>query len=112
MNYLSISYFDLDQQKMIEELKYNQDQHVLYNQIANLEVLKAQQVKKKLLFTNFYTELTFDLDIIKSELEDKQRKQLATDRRHATALIQAHNRGELQKQLNTSRFEYVEIIFF
>jgi hypothetical protein len=44
-------------------------------------------------------------------LEDKQRKQLVTDRRHATALIQAHNRGEIQKQLNTSRFEYVEYLF-
>ena len=44
-------------------------------------------------------------------MEDKQRKQLVTDRRHATALIQAHNRGELQKQLNTTRLEYVEYIF-
>lgn len=35
----------LDQQRMIEELKYQQDQQVLYNQISNLEVLKAQQVK-------------------------------------------------------------------
>jgi hypothetical protein len=41
-------------------------------------------------------------------MEENQRKQLVTDRRHATALIQAHNRGELPKQLNTSRFEYVE----
>jgi hypothetical protein len=41
-------------------------------------------------------------------MEEKQRKQLAIDRRHATALIQAHNRGELQKQLNISRLEYVE----
>jgi hypothetical protein len=43
-------------------------------------------------------------------MEEKQRKQLMTDRRHATALIQAHNRGELQKQLNTSRLEYVEYL--
>lgn len=40
-------------------------------------------------------------------MEEKQRKQLTTDRRHATALIQAHNRGELQKQLNTTRTEYL-----
>ncbi|CAF3107753.1 unnamed protein product [Rotaria socialis] len=72
-----------DQQLMIEELKYKQEQQVLHNQISNLEVLKAQQ----------------------SELEEKQRKQLVNDRRHATALIQAHNRGEIQKQLNTSRLD-------
>ena len=40
-------------------------------------------------------------------MEEKQRKQLTTDRRHATALIQAHNRGEL-KQFSTSRLEYVK----
>ena len=34
----------LDQQRMIEELKYQQDQQVLHNQLSNLEVLKAQQV--------------------------------------------------------------------
>lgn len=34
----------LDQQKMIEELKYQQEQQLLYKQISNLEVLKAQQV--------------------------------------------------------------------
>ncbi|CAF0731883.1 unnamed protein product [Rotaria sp. Silwood1] len=72
-----------DQQRMIEELKYHQDQQALHNQISNLEALKAQQ----------------------NEMEEKQRKQLITDRRHATALIQAHNRGELQKQLNTSRLD-------
>ncbi|CAF4077701.1 unnamed protein product [Rotaria sp. Silwood2] len=72
-----------DQQRMIEELKYQQDQQVLNNQISNLEALKAQQ----------------------NETEEKQRKQLVTDRRHATALIQAHNRGELQQQLNTSRLD-------
>ncbi|CAF1316067.1 unnamed protein product [Adineta steineri] len=72
-----------DQQRMIEELKYQQDQKVIHNQLSNLETLKAQQ----------------------TEMEDKQRKQLVTDRRHATALIQAHNRGDLQKQLNTSRFD-------
>ena len=38
-------------------------------------------------------------------MEEKQRMQLAVDRRHATALIQAHNRGELSKQFNTSRLE-------
>lgn len=38
-------------------------------------------------------------------MEDKQRMQLAADRRHATALIQAHNRGELSKQFNTNRLE-------
>ncbi|CAF0795052.1 unnamed protein product [Rotaria sordida] len=72
-----------DQQKMIGELKYQQDQQSLHNQIANLEALKAQQ----------------------NEMEEKQRKQLITDRRHATALIQAHNRGELQKQFNTSQLD-------
>jgi hypothetical protein len=30
---------------MIEELKYQQEQQVLHNQISNLEVLKAQQVE-------------------------------------------------------------------
>jgi hypothetical protein len=30
---------------MIEELKYQQDQQVLHNQISNLETLKAQQVE-------------------------------------------------------------------
>ena len=35
---------------MIEELKYNQDQQVLYNQISNLETLKAQQVNNHTLF--------------------------------------------------------------
>jgi hypothetical protein len=44
-------------------------------------------------------------------MEEKQRKQLVNDRRHATALIQAHNRGELQKQLNTSRLECVKNIY-
>jgi hypothetical protein len=44
-------------------------------------------------------------------MEEKQRKQLINDRRHATALIQAHNRGELQKQLNTSRLECVKNIY-
>ena len=29
---------------MIEDLKYQQDQQALHNQISNLEVLKAQQV--------------------------------------------------------------------
>lgn len=37
-------FFPLDQQRMIEELKYQQDHQVLQNQISNLEVLKAQQV--------------------------------------------------------------------
>jgi hypothetical protein len=45
-------------------------------------------------------------------MEERQRKQLTTDRRHATALIQAHNRGELQKQFNTSRLEYVKYFVF
>ncbi len=45
-------------------------------------------------------------------MEDKQRIQLVTDRRHATALIQAHNRGELSKQLNTSRLEYIDYLIF
>ena len=40
-------------------------------------------------------------------MEEKQRKQLVTDRRHATSLIQAHDRGELSKQLNTTRLEYI-----
>jgi hypothetical protein len=31
---------------MIEELKYQQEQQILHNQISNLETLKAQQVKK------------------------------------------------------------------
>ena len=39
-------------------------------------------------------------------MEEKQRKQLTIDRRHATALIQAHNRGELK--FSTSRLEYVK----
>jgi hypothetical protein len=30
---------------MIEELKYQQEQQVLHNQISNLEALKAQQVE-------------------------------------------------------------------
>ena len=30
---------------MIEELKYQQDQQVLHNQISNLETLKAHQVE-------------------------------------------------------------------
>ncbi|UJR25206.1 hypothetical protein I4U23_006558 [Adineta vaga] len=77
-----------DQQRMIEELKYQQDQQVIHNQLSNLEVLKTQQ----------------------NEMEEKQRKQLVTDRRHATALIQAHNRGELQKQLNTSRLDNQSVI--
>ena len=34
-----------DQQRMIEELKYQQDQQVLQNQLTNLENLKGQQVK-------------------------------------------------------------------
>ena len=45
-------------------------------------------------------------------MEEKQRKQLVTDRRHATALIQAHNRGEIPKQFNTSRLEYFEYFLF
>ncbi len=46
-------------------------------------------------------------------MEEKQRIQLVTDRRHATALIQAHNRGELSKQLNnTSRLEYIDYLIF
>lgn len=40
-----------------------------------------------------------------TELEEKQRKQLINDRRHATALIQAHQRGDLAKQMSTSRIE-------
>lgn len=31
---------------MIGELKYQQEQQALHNQIANLEALKAQQVRK------------------------------------------------------------------
>lgn len=39
-------------------------------------------------------------------MEEKQKKQLVTDRKHATALIQAHNRGELPKQFSlTNRTE-------
>jgi hypothetical protein len=34
---------------MIEELKYQQEQQILHNQISNLEALKAQQVDKILL---------------------------------------------------------------
>jgi hypothetical protein len=45
-------------------------------------------------------------------MEERQRVQLVTDRRHATALIQAHNRGELSKQLTTSRIEYVDQLVF
>jgi hypothetical protein len=90
---------------MIEELKYQQGQQVLHNQISNLEVLKAQQVKH-------FTFLILKKFLFQSEMEEKQRKQLITDRRHATALIQAHNRGELQQQLNTTRFEYVEYTNF
>jgi hypothetical protein len=46
-------------------------------------------------------------------MEERQRMQLVTDRRHATALIQAHNRGELSKQLTTSRFECVnQLVLF
>ncbi len=90
---------------MIEELKYQQGQQVLHNQISNLEVLKAQQVKH-------FTFLILKKFLFQSEMEEKQRKQLITDRRHATALIQAHNRGELQQQLNTTRFEYVEYTTF
>jgi hypothetical protein len=41
-------------------------------------------------------------------MEERQRIQLVTDRRHATALIQAHNRGELSKQLATTRLEFVD----
>jgi hypothetical protein len=37
--------FLLDQQRMIEELKYQQDQQILHNQLSNLEVLKGHQVK-------------------------------------------------------------------
>ena len=46
-------------------------------------------------------------------MEEKQRKQLVDDRRHATALIQAHNRGELQKLFDTNRLEYMfQIMLF
>ena len=46
-------------------------------------------------------------------MEERQRLQLVTDRRHATALIQAHNRAELSKQLTTSRIECVDqLVFF
>jgi hypothetical protein len=34
----------IDQQRMIEELKYQQEQQTLRNQLANLETLKTQQV--------------------------------------------------------------------
>jgi hypothetical protein len=93
-----------DQQRMIEDLKYQQDQQVLHNQLSNLEVLKAHQVGR----TAFcFVMVRKWLVLLQNEMEEKQRKQLVTDRRHATALIQAHNRGELQKQLNTARVEYV-----
>ena len=39
----------LDQQRMIEELKYQQEQQALHNQLSNLEALKAQQVNKFIL---------------------------------------------------------------
>lgn len=91
----------VDQQRMIEELKYQQDQQVMHHQLSNLEALKAQQVQNgRFRHTEFHR-------LLQNEMEEKQRKQLITDRRHATALIQAHNRGELQKQLHTTRSEYV-----
>ncbi|CAF1343230.1 unnamed protein product, partial [Didymodactylos carnosus] len=68
-----------EQQRMIAELKFNQDQQSLRQQISNLEELKAQQ----------------------TETEQMHRKQLTSDRRHATAIIHAFNNGELKKRSNS-----------